>query len=74
VYNRVLTTTDNIFSTGYIFAGGTTTGLKINGNDYGNTIYQDATTISGQPANIGFNLRNNNTLNFFCIFNWWCLY
>ncbi len=29
----VLTTTDNIFSTGYIFAGGTTTGLRINGND-----------------------------------------
>jgi hypothetical protein len=57
--------TGNIISTGYLFAGGTTTGLRINGNDYGNTIYQDAATIGGQPANIGFSLRNTNTFNFF---------
>ncbi len=45
---------DNVSTTGYIFAGGSTTGLRINGNDYGNTIYQNATTINGNPANIGF--------------------
>ncbi len=44
---------DNVSSTGYIFAEGTTTGLRISGNDWGNTIYQNATTISGNPANIG---------------------
>ncbi len=35
------------------------------GNDYGNTIYQNATTISKNPANIGFTLRDNNTFNFY---------
>ncbi len=40
-------------------------GLRINGNDNGNTIYQGSTTIGGQPANIGFTLRDNNTFNFF---------
>jgi hypothetical protein len=48
-------------------AGGTTSGLRINGNDYGNTIYQDAITIGGQPANIGFTLRNSNTFNFYSL-------
>ncbi len=47
---------DNVITSGYIFAGGSTTGLRINGNDYGNTIYQNATTIGGNPANIGFTL------------------
>ena len=41
----------------YIWAGGATTGLRMNGNDYGNTIYQDAVTIGGQPANIGFYIK-----------------
>jgi hypothetical protein len=57
----------NVVSTGYIFAGVTTSGLRINGNDYGNTIYQDAATINGQPANIGFTLRNANTFNFYSL-------
>jgi hypothetical protein len=43
---------NNVSTAGYIFAGGTTTGLRINGNDYGNTIYQDAAAIGVQPANI----------------------
>ncbi len=51
-----LTIDDNVSSPGYIFAGGTVTGLRINGNDYGNTIYQHATSINGQAANIGFTL------------------
>jgi hypothetical protein len=50
-----------------MYAGGTTSGLRINGNDYGNTIYQDAVTIGGQPANIGFTLRNTNTFNFYSL-------
>jgi hypothetical protein len=48
---------DNVSTSGYIFAGGTATGLRINGNDYGNTIYQNATTIGGNPANVGFTLE-----------------
>jgi len=59
-----LTTDGNLSTTGYIYAGGTTNGLRINGNDYGNTIYQNATTIGGQPANIGFTLRDANSFNF----------
>ncbi len=58
---------DNVSTTGYIFAGVTTTGLRINGNDYENTIYQDAATSGGQPANIGFTLRNANTFNFYSL-------
>jgi hypothetical protein len=30
----------NVVASVYIFAGGTTTGIRINGNDYGNTFYQ----------------------------------
>ena len=37
----------NAISSGYMYAGGLTSGLRINGNDYGNTIYQDAVTIAG---------------------------
>ena len=54
----------HLISPGYIYAGGTTSGLRINGNDYGNTIYQGATTISGNAANIGFTLRDANSFNF----------
>ena len=54
----------NISSTTYIFAGGKTSGLRIGGNDYGNTIYQNAVTIGGNAANIGFTLRDANTFNF----------
>ncbi len=44
---------DNVSTTGYIFAGGYTTVLRINGHDWGNTIHQNATTAGGNPANIG---------------------
>jgi len=54
----------NVSIGGYTYAGGTSTGIRINGNDYGNTFYQNATTINGQPANIGFTLRDANTFNF----------
>ncbi len=37
---------------GYIFEGRIVTGLRTNWNDYGNTIYQNATTVGGNPANI----------------------
>ena len=57
----------NLTTSGYVFAGGTTSGLRINGNDYGNTIYQNAVTIGGQPANIAFTLRDNNTFNFWSL-------
>jgi len=60
--------TDGVVETSsYIIAGtnGTTAqGLRIAGFDYGNTIYQDAITISGQPADIGFTLRNTNSFVF----------
>ena len=46
--NLLIRTDGNIETSGYIWAGGATTGLRINGNDYGNTLYQDAITISGQ--------------------------
>jgi hypothetical protein len=49
---------------GYLYAGGFTNGIRINGNDYGNTFYQNAVTIGGQAANIGFTLRDANTFNF----------
>jgi len=54
----------NFSTAGYIYAGGTTSGLRINGNDWGNTIYQNATGIGTNPANIGFTLRDNNSFNF----------
>ena len=54
----------NSITTGYVYAGGTTNGLRIAGFDYGNTIYQDAITISGQPADIGFTIRNTNSFVF----------
>ena len=54
----------NVSIGGYTYTGGTSTGIRINGNDYGNTFYQNATTIGGQPANIGFTLRDANTFNF----------
>ena len=54
----------NSITTSYVYAGGTTNGLRIAGFDYGNTIYQDAITISGQPADIGFTLRNTNSFVF----------
>jgi hypothetical protein len=57
-------TDGNIETSGYIFACGATSGLRINGNDYGNTIYQNTTTIGGQPANIGFILRDANSFIF----------
>ena len=55
-----------IASSLYIYAGGNNTngGLRIGGFDYGNTIYQGSTTINGNPANIGFTLRDNNSFNF----------
>jgi len=56
-----------IISSGYIFAGGTTSGLRINGNDYGNTIYQNAITINGNRAHIGFTLRDDNSFNFYSL-------
>ena len=54
----------NAISSAYLYAGGTTSGLRINGNDYGNTIYQDAITIGGAAADIGFTLRNANSFVF----------
>lgn len=62
--NMKINTDGHIETSGYIYAGGTTSGLRLNGNDYGNTIYQHATTIGGQPANIGFTLRDANSFNF----------
>ena len=53
-----------VITNGYIFAGGLTNGIRINGNDYGNTFYQDASTIGGQGANVGFTLRDNNSFKF----------
>jgi hypothetical protein len=53
-----------VITTGNFYAGGLTNGIRINGNDYGNTFYQNASTIGGQPANIGFTLRDYNTFNF----------
>ncbi len=53
----------NVISSGYIFAGDTTSGFRTNANDYGNTIYQNAATISAAGAYIGFTnftLRDNN--------------
>jgi hypothetical protein len=55
----------NLSVANYIYAGGTTSGLRINGNDWGNTIYQNATGIGTNPANIGFTLRDNNSFNFY---------
>jgi hypothetical protein len=43
--------------TGSFFAGG----LRVNGGDYGNTIYQGSTTVG---ANIGLTLRNANSFIF----------
>ena len=72
-YHRFYTGTTNTFtidgsgnaiSSAYMYAGGTTSGIRINGNDYGNTFYQDAVTIGGQPANVGFTLRETNSFNF----------
>ena len=57
----------NLTTTGYVFAGGATSGLRINGNDYGNTIYQNAVTINGNAAHIGFTLRDNNLFNFWSL-------
>jgi hypothetical protein len=54
----------NAISSGYMYAGGTTSGMRINGNDYGNTFYQDAITIGGAGANVGFTLRETNSFNF----------
>ena len=62
--NLLIRTDGNIEISGYIWAGGATTGLRINGNDYGNTIYQNATTIGAQPANSGFTLRDANSFIF----------
>jgi len=59
-----VTMNGNSITTGYVYAGGTTNGLRIAGFDYGNTIYQDAITISGQPADIGFTIRNTNSFVF----------
>jgi len=59
-----VTMNGNSITTGYVYAGGTTNGLRIAGFDYGNTFYQDAITISGQPADIGFTLRNTNSFVF----------
>ena len=56
--------TGNIITSNYIYAGGTTNGLRINGTDYGSTLYQNSTT-SG--ANIGFTLRDANTFNFYSL-------
>jgi hypothetical protein len=55
-----------VLTTNNLFAGGTSTtgGLRINGTDLGNTIYQGLTTIGGFAANIGFTLRDNNSFNF----------
>ena len=50
-------------TTDYSYIGG----LRVNGYDTGNTIYQDATTLNGNPANIGFTLRDNNTFNFYSL-------
>jgi hypothetical protein len=62
--NLLIRTDGNIETSGYIWAGGATTGLRINGNDYGNTIYQDAITIGAAAADIGFTLRNANSFVF----------
>jgi hypothetical protein len=59
-----LTIDDDVSSTGYMYAGGKTSGIRINGNDWGNTFYQNATTIGTSPANMGFTLRDANTYNF----------
>ncbi len=44
-------------SNSYMYTGG----LRISGNDYDNTIYQDLATIGGQPANIVLHLFNFNS-------------
>ena len=54
----------NAISTAYMYAGGTTSGMRINGNDYGNTFYQDAITIGGAAADVGFTLRETNSFKF----------
>jgi len=56
-------------STNGNFTNGTTSnlyagGLRINGSDYNNTIYQDLTTIGTHSADIGFTLRNYSFFNF----------
>jgi len=54
-----------IISSGYIFAGGTTSGLRINGNDYGNTIYQP--NIGLPYGNMGLTVGNPAaSINFSC--------
>jgi len=55
----------NLSTSSYMYAGGTTNGIRINGIDTGNTFYQDANLINGNAANIGFTLRGTNTFNFF---------
>jgi hypothetical protein len=56
----------DIYTLNNFYAGGNASdgGLRINGKDWGNTIYQNATTVGGQPANIGFTLRDNNKFRF----------
>ncbi len=60
-----LTIDDNLSSSGCVYAGGTVSGLRINGIDYGNTIYQDAAIIGSYHAKIGFTLRNENAFDFY---------
>jgi hypothetical protein len=62
--NFIIKTNGDIETSGNIFAGGTsaTNGLRINGSDYGNTIYQNSTSVG---ANIGFTLRDANKFRFF---------
>ena len=62
--NMTLDSSGNLSVNSYVYCGGTTSGIRINGNDYGNTFYQDAATIGVNAANIGFTLRNANTFNF----------
>jgi len=56
-------------STNGNFTNGTTSnlyagGLRINGSDYNNTIYQDLTTLGTHSADIGFTLRDYSFFNF----------
>jgi hypothetical protein len=41
---------DNVSTTGYIFAGGTVTGLRINGNDYGEYYLSKCNNNRRQPG------------------------
>ena len=56
----------NVITKGYIYAGetGANGGLRISGTDPYITFYQEKTLLGTFPANISFNLRNDNNFKF----------